>query len=228
MEGEKQSIAIAISTRGRFDVLYNSVSKWLKHYPDVKLIIVEDNGSTPRGIAATKNICIDKLIDSSAEHCFIVDDDIYPLDNYGLYLYCENASKHMCFTFDTNNKGIRISNDVFLKQKQKNKWIFNSPCGCLLYCHRDVLLSGVRYDENFGIWGMEHKDFSLQIHEKGLTENPFEDIPNSTKHFYSHDFYNTCESSVNEEVRISEIKRNIEYFNKKNNGKSRNLYNNKE
>lgn len=211
------SIAISISTRGREDVLSHSLIQWRTYYPGANIIIIEDNDTTPRGIAATKNLCIESLIKSGARHCFLADDDVYPMDSYGLKMYTNLGVNHACMSFDHTANGNRISNEVYVKIKHPNWWSFNSPCGCLLYCSRELLLSGVRYDENFSQWGLEHKDFSIQIYKEGYTSIPFIDIPNSTNHFYSHDYHLTAESSVPESVRIESIKRNTEYFNEKHN-----------
>jgi len=209
------SIAIAISTRGRKEILNHSLQQWQKHYPNAKLIVVEDNDTIPRGIAKTKNICRKELLSSGCDHCFIADDDVYPLDNVGVYKYIESGFRHMCMSFDHTANGRRISHDVYIHLKHPEWWSFNSPCGCLLYVNREVLESGISYDENFGIWGKEHSDYSLQIHKAGYTPLPFLDIPNSTQHFYSHDYHQTVESSVPEHIRVKEINRNIEYFNTK-------------
>lgn len=210
-----KSVSVAISTRGRTDVLKHSVSEWKRHYPNINIIIVEDNGPTPRGIASTKNICLDLLIKSGSQHCFLSDDDIYPTTNRGVYRYIRSPYNHLCFSFDRDYKGKRISHDVYIKKVIRGHNIFNSPCGCLLYVNRKVLTSGVRYDENFGIWGGEHKDYSIQIHKKGLTPYPFIDVKGSDKHFYSHDKNGTAEGSVPEHIRVREIRRNSVYYNKK-------------
>lgn len=202
-------IAIAISTRGRDSVVKHSLSQWKKYYPEARVFIVEDNDEEPRGIAKTKNICIELLLNSEADHCFLVDDDIYPTDNIGLYRYVNSPHKHMSYSFE----GISLS--VFIKATINGHNIFNSPCGCLLYCTREVLLSGITYDTNYGTWGKEHEDFSVQIRKAGFTKYYFIDIVDSDKHFYSHDQHGTVESSVPESVRVKEIKRNTEFFNTK-------------
>lgn len=210
-----KSIAIAISTRGRQDVLKHSVSQWRKHYPDAEIIIIEDNGIIPNGIAKTKNICIDALIESGREHCFLSDDDVYPMDIEGLQKYINLNVNHACMSFDKLHTGQRISRDVFVKYVWPDRWEYNSPCGCLLYVNRRVLLSGIRYDECFGQWGCEHSDFSMQIYKEGFTRHPFIDIPNSTNHFHSMDYFQEVESSVPEMVRREQIKVNTKYFNEK-------------
>lgn len=209
-------IKIAISTRGRSATLDYSVSQWNRYYPEAEIIIVEDNDEIPRGIARTKNLCLEALRKSNCKHGFIVDDDVYPIDNVGLYSYLKIGSHHACMSFDHLVNGKRISNEVFIDEVSDDWVSYNSPCGCLLYVSRTVLDSGISYDENYGIWGLEHKDFSLKIHKQGLTSMPFLDIPNSVNHFYSYDYHMTIKSSVPEHIRIQEIKRNTEYFNKKN------------
>lgn len=212
MEKQTGKIGIAISTRGREWVLSHSVSQWKRWYLHATVIVVEDNGPVPRGIAATKNLCLEKLREAGVDHCFLVDDDVYPLDDVGIGLYCDSGFHHMCMSFDSRVNGVRISKEVYVQYQHPEWWSFNSPCGCLLYCSRAVLESGIQYDEKFGIWGMEHKDYSLRIHNAGMTPLPFLDIPSSTRHFYSHDYHMSVDSSVPESVRISEINRNIEYY----------------
>lgn len=204
---KNKKIAIAISNRGRKDVLEKSVYHWQKHYPEAEIIVVEDNDVIARGISKTKNICIDKLINTDAYHCFLSDDDIYPTDSLGLYRYVNSPYKHMSYSFEG------ISREVFVKAVINKHNIFNSPCGCLLYCTKDVLLSGIRYNTVFKVWGMEHKAFSVEIRRKGFTPYYFIDIVNSDRHFYSYDQHKNIESSVPEHVRISEIKRNTMLFN---------------
>lgn len=212
---EIKKIAIAVSTRGREETLCHSLSQWKIHYPNAHIIVVEDNDSIPLGIAKTKNKCLEALREYGAQHNFLADDDVYPIDSLGLLRYANSGFNHMCMSFDHTSNGKRISNDVFINLKNEDWVSYNSPCGCLLYVNNTVLNSGINFDENYGIWGMEHKDYSLQIHKSGFTEFPFLDISNSINHFYSHDYHMTVISSVPENVRVEEIKKNIRYFENK-------------
>lgn len=215
LKNNKNNFAVAISNRGRKDVLKNTLEQWEKHYPNLEIIVVHDDSDSPRGIAKTKNICIDRLLETDCEHLFIADDDIYPITSNGLEMYAKSPYKHMSFSFEKDYTGNRYSSDVFIKSVVNGHNIFNSPNGCLLYCHRSVLESGIRYDENYGVWGKEHMDFSVQVRKSGLTPYYFIDVKDSDKHFYSHDQKGTVESSVPEDVRVSLIKKNTDYFNKK-------------
>lgn len=212
---EKEKIAIAISTRGRAAMLHHSVLQWKIQYPEAAVIVVEDNGDKPNGIAKTKNKCIEELLKTDADHFFLADDDIYPLDDKGLYRYVNSGHNHLCFTFDKNINGKRISKGVYPKGYINDLIEYNEPCGCLLYISRDIAESNIRFDENFGLWGMEHMDYSLQLHKAGLTDYAFLDISESYKHFYSYDYHLTATSSVPEHIRVKEIKRNLEYFKQK-------------
>lgn len=207
----KKDMAIAISTRGR-DVVQKSVDKWKQFYPNAEIIVVEDNGDVPNGIAKTKNKCIELLLETGLDHLFLADDDVYPVNSVGMYKYIQSPVKHMSLSFDRNHKRQRISHDVYIKKRSQGHDVYNSPCGLLLYCHRDVLLSGVRFDENFDLWGLEHKSFSLDIHSKGFTKYPFIDITNNIRNFYSYDYYGAIDGSVSESDRIKSIERNKEYF----------------
>lgn len=224
MEEKTGRVGIAISTRNRPDLLSQCIKAWRKYAPENSVIVVVDDNSdtiNPQasyrtaqqlGIASVKNICIDLLLKMNCTDLFLSDDDVFPVDSLGIEKYIASGFNHMCMSFDHRADGKRISNEVFVKYMFPHHWVYNSPCGCLMYMKKEVVDKVGRYDENYGIWGMEHKDYSLRIHKAGLTPFPFIDIPESTKHFYSHDYNMTAESSVPEHVRIQEIKRNAEYF----------------
>lgn len=216
METEKQ-IAVAISTRNRREVFQKCYGAWKRFYPNIEIIVVEDNDSKPRGIAATKNKCLEELLKSECNHLFLADDDIAPLDSFGLLRYVNSEYKHLCLSFDKNHNGYRISHDVFIIKNENGHNYFNSPCGVLLYIDRDVLESGITYDENYGIWGMEHKSYSLDIYKAGFVPHPFIDIEESLNHFYCMDYYQEIESSVPENIRIQHSIKNQIYFKKRHN-----------
>ena len=211
----KNTVAVAISSRGREEVTANAVSLWKEFYPDAQIIVVEDNGQTPLGIAKTKNLCIDKLLQSGATHCFLADNDIYPKDAMGVLRYISSPYKHLCLSFDSKYNGARISNEVFIKEQIDGHNIFNYPCGPLLYIHRSILLAGIRFDEAYGTWGMEHADFSMQVFTEGLIPHPYIDITNSLNHFHCMDYYGEVEGTVHEDERRRNIVKNTQYFKSK-------------
>lgn len=227
MEKTHRRVGIAISTRNRPELLAEAIGKWREFSPKgTDIIVVDDFSVDPYpyasfvsdhqlGIARIKNICIDLLLARGCTDLFLADDDVYPTDSEGIRKYLDSGQNHMSMSFDHRADGRRISSEVYVKYKYPDLWTYNSPCGCLLYFKRKVVEGGLRYDGNFGLWGMEHKDFSLRVHKAGLTPHPFMDIPDSITHFYSHDYHMTAESSVPEEVRIAEINRNMEYFKRK-------------
>ncbi|MDR2274361.1 MAG: hypothetical protein LBF27_25865 [Sphingobacterium sp.] len=227
METSYRKIGIAITTRNRRNIADITISQWQRFAPKNSIIAIVDDASdipypgatlrfdTQQGIAKSKNACIYLLLNAGCTDIFLSDDDTYPINHIGINQYLDSGFNHMCMSFDHTANGKRISNDVYIDWKQPRWWSFNSPCGCLLYFKSKVFDHTIGYDESFNIWGMEHKDLSLRIHKEGLTPLPYLDIPHSTDNFYSHDYHLTANSSVPENIRVSEIKRNIEYFNNK-------------
>lgn len=196
-------IGIAISTRNRYEVFKKSYEEIKKLSPNLKIVVVDDASTIPvseatyrfekqQGIAKVKNKCLSLLED--CEHKFLFDDDTYAITEEWWKPYIESGEKHLMFTFHKYQNG----------RTNKHRPIgtingiteYSSPCGCMLYIHKDVTDAVGGFDESFGIYGHEHLNFSDRAYNAGLTTKRYQDIENSTELFYSLDWASEVESSV--------------------------------
>lgn len=220
-------IGVAISTRNRREVFTECYHNWSIRLPHDSVIVIVDDASdvpcpvattrfdTQQGISKTKNECIRLLMDAGCTDIFLSDDDCWPIYRNWWIPYLESGEKHMSLSFQHNSAGDMYANDVFVRRKRDRLWSYNAPNGCLMYIKREVIDQVGGYDEAFGIWGVEHKDFSMRIHRAGFTPYPFIDVPNGIDYFYSLDHKGLAESSVPEHIRVESSARNSELFREK-------------
>lgn len=133
-------------------------------------------GRTPvvegrQGVATNKNTGIEILMDTYAvDHLFLSDDDIWPL-------YPQSITKHTDMTFQGTalphsmvNWGKHRLEKVDEKFK-RSSWTW--PRGSMLYLHRDAVYTVGGVVEEFGPGGHEHVEYSMRIHNAGLTPYSF-------------------------------------------------------
>lgn len=227
---ERAKIGIAISSFNRPELTNRCLYEWKRWYPKAEIIVVDDCSTNPpdhidfrfeinQGVAKVKNACIDLLLDRECDHLFLVDNDIFPVDGEGLYKYVNSNHKHMSFTFTHRMDGVKITDELEMCEiLNDNTFVYTHPLGCMLYFDSHVFDTVKGYDENYGMYGFEHVDISLEVHENKITERPFMDIPFSLKHFYSYDFFSTHDTQIScldEAVRVDSISKAKRYFNSK-------------
>lgn len=223
---EKGKIGVAISTRNRYETFRKCFDHYVANSPLGMDIVVVDDASDIRnpyssyrfrlqaGIARTKNKCIELLYNKGCEHIFLSDDDCYPTMPGWSSPYIYSGHKHLQLSFEKNSKGQRLSHSVHIKKRIGHLIEYAAPNGCFYYIHRDCIdkVGGMRTD--FGIWGMEHQEYSQRIHNAGLTTYPYLDIANSMDYFHVCDYYNEVGSSVPQSVRIEHARKNQHLLNK--------------
>lgn len=200
-------IAVCITTHNRPEVLAKSLEKWsdlLSVYPKLEIFVVDDASSikVPSdfrfdqrvGIPAAKNKCIELAMSYGAEHIFLADDDVYPIDTLALDDYINSPYKHMCFSF---------LNPYRIKDGYKHHALGN---GCMMYIHREVVDSIGGFDKAFGIGKYEHTQFSHRAYAAGFCPHPYVDVINSDKLFYSMDKHQEVERTFTSD----EMKRQLE------------------
>jgi len=196
-------IGIAITTRNRYDVFKKSYEEIKRLSPNIKLVVVDDASTIPvleadyrfekqAGIAKAKNKCLSLLED--CEHKFLFDDDIFPIKENWWLPYINSCIKHLMFTFHTYQNGKTNKHKVLNTENGITE--YSSPCGCMLYIHKDVTDVIGGFDESFGVYGHEHVNFSDRVYNAGLTDKRYQDVENSTELFYSLDWACETESSV--------------------------------
>jgi glycosyltransferase involved in cell wall biosynthesis len=218
-------IGVGITTHNRRAIADVTVKQWRGLMPpNSKLVIVDDASDVPFpdatyrfdevvGIARAKNKCLELLQD--CEHIFLSDDDLYPTSPDWHTDYINAGVKHLCLTFDRLANG-RPNGRCKLKERD-GLTFWREPCGCLLYLHRDCLLSVGGFDTDFGRYGMEHVEYSNRVFNAGLTQWPFMDIANSLAKFYSFDYNCLTSSSVGDKSPFIKRVRHLFGAKRKNN-----------
>lgn len=212
-------IGIGLTTHNRNEVLKKSISFHKKHLPKGAKLVVVDDASDVRvksdfrfehnaGIAAAKNKCLELL--EGCEHIFLFDDDTWPIANDWHLPYIESGIKHLSFTFPFLVSGRANGRKLIGYKYGLNEYA--SPCGCMLYIHRDVIYSIGGFDVDYPQWGMEHVDYSNRAFNMGLTPARYLDVKNSLDLFYSLDHYQEVTGSVSRNVRKYTIPENKARF----------------
>ena len=195
-------IGVAITTRNRPEVFANSYQHWRAHLPPGATLVVIDDASTvpvelddavvvrsdeQLGIARAKNLCIETLMNLGVEHLFLADDDLYPIAPNWHEAYVNSVEPHLMYLFkDPGKRGVKLETPVTVYD-DGTTYALAHPRGCLLYAERRVVdrVGGMRPE--FGVWGHEHVEYSLRVHNAGLTTAPFQDVHGSADRFYSMD-----------------------------------------
>jgi GT2 family glycosyltransferase len=200
------NIGIAITTHNRHEVLSRALEHHLKYLPAGALVVVIDDGSekpvtvpddirliryeSARGIASSKNACIEALMDAGCDHLFLFDDDTHPVSEGWWKPYIESSQPHLMYLW---------GNDVIFRDGDITG--YQRPKGCMLYADRRVIDRVGGMDPAFGRWGFEHESWSDRIHNAGFTTCRYQDVANSAGLFYAADEKGAVESSVPEQVR---------------------------
>ena len=212
------NVGIGIITRNRREVFLETYRRILQNRPNgCPVYVVDDCSDVPapfaterlpenKGVAGATNALLRHM--DSHDHLFLFNDDCYPVSPGWWRPYIRSGYSHLSLSFEFNAAGRRLSRSVYVKEKKRDIWVYNAPNGCMLYVRRECLEAVGGMDERFGIWGHEHVEWSLRIHNAGLTPHPFMDVPGAIRMFRSLDYYGTVRSSVPTSVRVEHIQKN--------------------
>ena len=180
------NIGIGVTTYNRPERARETIEHIRKHSPGIPLVVINDGGETPdlpaevqvfttpynKGVAGAKNECLKHL--HGYEHIFLFDDDTYPTADDWWKPYVESHEPHLMYQFPSAPSHWRLTETY----RDENLVAYDKARGCLLYIHGSVLdiVGGMHLA--FGKHGGEHEDWSLRIHDAGLTSHPFADVPN--------------------------------------------------
>lgn len=218
-------IGIAISTRNRPEAIKQALENWRKFMPkNSTLVVVDDASAQPvpdsdyrfehnAGIAATKNKCIQLLLEKGCAELFLADDDVWPTSPNWHKPYVYDNVKHMSLTFSQTRTGRPNGNDI--AGQIGGLVAYTKPCGLLLYIHKSVIDKIGGFDVDYPLWGMEHVDFSMRAYNAGLTPAPFLDIPNSIQNFHSLDYHHTAKFTVPTAIKQILVNNNRERYNRR-------------
>lgn len=217
-------IGIGCTTHNRNETAKHTIEQIRKYAPsNAKIVVVDDASKIPFegadfrfnvnvGISNAKNKCFELLDD--CDYIFLFDDDCYPTqwDWHKPYINC--GIKHLSFTFENLSNGKQNGNKSLLDHIDKfgHTVSFNNPCGCMLFFTKECLETVGGFNPLYKVYGYEHVDLSVRIHNAGLTPNRFMDVTNSLELFHSHDYHSTITSSVGA-MRSAYIRQNLALYN---------------
>lgn len=181
---KRSTYGVAVSTHNRPEVLKETLPKLCQRTPeDIPIIVVADNKQTwmdakticpdrvkllksDPGVYNSKNKALEYFcITHPVEHIFLLDDDIYPLQDGWAELYIDAPEDHYAHSF------------ALLETYRDNDIVATTRAGgTLLYYTRDCISKVGGMSGEFGTWGCEHVNMSDRIHNLGLTSFRYQDI----------------------------------------------------
>lgn len=216
------SVGVAITTRNRPDTLADTLKAFNEHSPHIPIVVIDDGSTEPvtvdatvirhetsQGIPAAKNRCIAELMKIGVEHLFLFDDDTKPARPDWWRPYVDSPEPHLQHSWTHFSTG-RAVDKMSVLHTTPQTIAYAWSMGCMLYTHRDVInrVGGMR--ECFAPAMHEHIEWSLRIHNAGLTTWPHQDIPGSADLIDAADRYQTVKSSINLDDRQKQLHRNNE------------------
>lgn len=155
-------IGIGITTYNRPAHLDLCLKQMNKFMPNDAMIFVADDIKRD-GIAKQKNKCLQAL--KECDYVFLFDDDCFPIAEGWADAYISEY--------------IRTGNHHFLKINEMpsieiiqvidgiTSW--NNCAGCMMFITRSAIETVGLFNEEFGVYGYEHADYTQRIHQAGFT-----------------------------------------------------------
>jgi len=173
---------VFISDDGSSDV---KLRQYLYHLRQQGGFVILDNDKR-LGVAGNHNRLIRCL--SRFKYGLMLNDDVEVLQPGWEYFYVDAINKTGFHHFMYRQSGVygadrgspRIVNNTNLLVVQER------PHGAVLAFDRDMLSTCGYFDESFGLYGMEHVDWSQRAWELGLQEAGFWDVAGSDEYFRLH------------------------------------------
>lgn len=171
------AVGIGITTYNRSEMLKNILPLWINRSPREFVFCVHIDGESKKGyewiyrypyvhfirdfkrkgIAASKNACMDYLAKKGCDEIFMIDDDVYPKTTDWYEPFQRSQMIHSCYITETEG-GIKT-----LAYTDTETAFAGCP-GCLLYFREKAAKE--RYNEDFGIYGFEHVEITERIWKK--------------------------------------------------------------
>lgn len=201
------TIGIGVTTHNRNMLAAATVRKLKEFTPDAKIIVVDDASQTPVrisdtfvyrfdenvGIARAKNKCLELL--SDCDHIFLFDDDTYPIAPHWYAPYIYSPEHHLMYLFDKWSSGVPVGDDAIVYRDADHK-AHHHARGCMMYIDRIGLATVGGFDVRYGKAMNEHLDWSMRIHNAGLTTFKYMDVANSEQLIYSMDQHQEVKTSI--------------------------------
>lgn len=220
-------VAVIINTRNRpkefetvlYNVLFKSITLMKEH--EMKLFVIDD-ASSPKycepefrfekqaGIPRAKNKGLRLAYDWGAEHFFLFDDDVYPVNKYWWEPYIYSGLNAAYYTFTSGYEGVKgwRPGRVHAGGIVENAL----ACGCMMYLQRCVLDVVGGFDPRFGLGRYCDTEFQRRIHAARLTPYPFVDVSCSSRLFHSMDEHGEIARSFDAGARYQQEADNCGYY----------------
>jgi hypothetical protein len=214
------TIGVGITTHNRHTLWPQTVAKILEFTPGAKVVVVDDASKvanrmagvqmyrfeTNVGIARAKNKCLELL--SDCDHVFLFDDDTQPLGP-GWYLpYVNSPEHHLMYLFENWASGQPVGDDAIVYAG--NGHVAHAHArGCMMYVDNVALATVGGMDTRFGKAMNEHLDWSLRIHNAGLTTFPYMDVANSEQLIYSMDQHQAVTTSIDNRHQLNQDNKHL-------------------
>lgn len=206
-ESNNISIGIGITTHNRNALVKETVARLRQLTPNARLVVVDD-ASDQRvklegvevyrfrrnvGIARAKNKCLELL--SDCDHIFLFDDDTYPLQEGWELPYIASPEHHLMYLFTAWASGKPVGDDAVLYQDDQHR-VHQHARGCMMYVDRLALSTVGGLDVRYGVAMNEHLDWSMRMHNAGLTSFRYMDVVGSEQLIYSMDQHQEVRTSI--------------------------------
>lgn len=145
------------------------------------------------GIAVNTNRLLRCL--SRFKNCLLLNDDVEVLQPTWEYFYPEVMYKtgmhHLIYrqpgVYGASLGEIVQNDEISLRMNDKK------PQGAVLAFTNEMLLRSGHFDESYGLYGMEHVDWSMRAWEFDLQSEGFFDVEGSSSYFKIHDDFSAVE-----------------------------------
>lgn len=159
--------------------------QYLQFLADTHNFVVLKN-SKRIGIAGNSNRLIRCL--TRFKHGMILNDDVEILNNDWEYFYVEAMQRtgfHHFLYRQAGVYGAKIGEPISRGGINLRK-VEDKPHGAVMAFSREMLVKCGYFDERYGVYGMEHVDWSQKVWELGLQERGFFDVEGSHSFFKIH------------------------------------------
>jgi hypothetical protein len=179
------------------------IDTWRKNFEKVKpkhyhLHIHED--VSYKGVAYSKNQNLKTLQD--CDYIFLFDDDCYPIKEGWAEYFINSNEHHLLFLNHTHKVLARTGNVEH----------YNDCGGVFMFITSEVLSKVGYINSAYGRYGFEHAGYSNRIYKAGLTRSPYQQLVNTKEYLYAMDYSIKHRSSLTDEEKINEIKKNSKIF----------------
>jgi glycosyltransferase involved in cell wall biosynthesis len=230
----KEKIGIGVITCNRPDFLKKCIKSLNKDWYN-ELVIVNDgiqkieqpgmniiNNEVNQGVGKSKNKAIKFLLERDCEHIFLVEDDVYFLENaFEAYIEASKKTKVKHFNYCLHGQDNKQNNTpnprkIFEIRGQRVALYFNVYGACSYY-HRSVFEEIGLIDEEY-INAMEHVDHTMIAinHKYHPPFRWFIDLENSNQYIVDQDYHHD-KSTIRKGNWMENFRKGIERFKQKHN-----------